>query len=304
MMFRLMMLRACRWLTFSLLAAAWAAHTHAQPVMVTDDDGRQIRLEQPARRIISLAPSMTELLFAAGAGSALVGVSEYSDYPPEALDIEIIGRFDLINTEAILALQPDLVVAWRSGNPRAAVQRLIDLGLNVYVGEPTTLESIPDHLQRLAALAGSGQTGDAAAQALRQRLEVMRTTYRDSPPVRVFYQVWNEPLISVGGREIINDVITLCGGVNIFADQGLAPKVSIEAVLQRRPQVIIASGMDISRPEWLDDWRRWPQLPAVANDNLYHIPPDLLQRHTPRVLDGAEQMCSQLEEARQKSGGQ
>jgi len=297
------MLRASQWMICSLLVASWAAHTHAQPVMVTDDDGRQIRLEQPATRVISLAPSMTELLFAAGAGSALVGVSEYSDYPPEALDIPIIGRFDLINTEAILAMQPDLVVAWRSGNPRAAVQRLIDLGLNVYVGEPTTLESIPDHLQRLATLAGTGQTGDAAARALRQRLEVMRTTYRGSPPLRVFYQVWNEPLISVGGREIINDVITLCGGVNIFADQGLAPKVSIEAVLQRRPQVIIASGMDVSRPEWLDDWRRWPQLPAVTNGNLYHIPPDLLQRHTPRALDGAEQMCRRLEEARQKSGG-
>lgn len=302
MLVRMMPACAHRLLMTALFALTWAG-ANAQPVMVTDDDGRQIRLEQPARRIISLAPSMTELLFAAGAGSALVGVSEYSDYPPEALDIEIIGRFDLINTEAILALQPDLVVAWRSGNPRAAVQRLIDLGLNVYVGEPTTLESIPDHLQRLAVLAGTRQTGNAAAQELLQRLNRMKIRYDDAAPLRVFYQVWNEPLISVGGREIINDVITLCGGINIFADQGLAPKVSIEAVLQRRPQVIIASGMDLSRPAWLDDWRRWPQLPAVAEGNLYHIPPDLLQRQTPRVLDGAEQMCRQLDEARRKSDG-
>src|SRR5690606_30823755 len=166
-----MLTRAGRLLVVALLAAAWAQHGWPQSVTETDDDGRQIRLEQPATRIISLAPSMTELLFAAGAGSALVGVSEYSDYPPQALDIEVIGRFDLVNTEAILALQPDLVVAWRSGNPRAAVQRLMDLGLNVYVAEPTTLESIPDHLQRLSVLAGTEQVGNAAAQDLRQRLE-------------------------------------------------------------------------------------------------------------------------------------
>lgn len=282
------------------LMALSAMGVWAQPVTATDDDGRIISLSQPASRIISLAPSMTELLFAAGAGDKLVGVSEFSDYPPQAADIEIIGRFDLINTEAILALDPDLVVVWRSGNPRAAVQRLIDLGFNVYIAEPATLDSIPAHVQRLATLAGTGEVGDAVAQQLRQRLQMLEQRYRNSTAVTVFYQVWNEPLITVGGREIINDIITLCGGSNIFADQGLAPKVSVEAVLQRRPQVIIASGMDTSRPEWLDDWRRWPQLPAVANDDLYHIPPDLLQRHTPRALDGAEQMCEQLDGVRQK----
>src|SRR5690606_10327665 len=165
-----------------LCAAMWLPQAWSQSVTVTDDNGREIHLQQPAGRIISLAPSMTELLFAAGAGDRLVGVSEYSDYPPQALDIEIIGRFDMINTEAILALQPDLIVAWRSGNPQAAVQRLIDLGLNVYVGEPATLESIPSHLQRLAALAGTENIGNAAAQDLRQRLSTMAERYRDATP--------------------------------------------------------------------------------------------------------------------------
>ena len=270
----------------------------AQPITVTDDDGRSITLEQPAQRIISLAPSLTELLFAAGAGEHVVGVSEYSDYPPEAASKPIVGRYDLLNMEAIVALGPDLIVAWRSGNPRAGVQRLIDLGFNVYVAEPTTLASIADHIDSFALLAGTQQTGGATSRYFRDRLAELSAEFQSRDRVSVFYQVWNEPLISVGGNELINDIITLCGGSNIFADLGLAPKVSEEAVLQRDPQAIIASGMDVSRPEWLDEWLRWPQLQAVANNDLYFIPPDLVQRHSLRVLSGAEQMCQHIETVR------
>lgn len=270
----------------------------AQSITVTDDDQRNVTLTQPAQRIISLAPSLTELLFAAGAGAQLVGVSEYSDYPPEAATLPIVGRFDLLNTEAILALDPDLIIAWRSGNPRAAVQRLIDLGFTVYVAEPTTLASIAGHIDSFAQLAGSTATGGTTAENFRARLRELEEQYQNRHPVSVFYQVWNEPLISVGGDELINDIISLCGGRNIFNDLGLAPKVSEEAVLQRNPEVIIASGMDIARPEWLDDWLRWPQLQAVANNNLYFIQPDLVQRHSPRVLSGATQMCEHIEAAR------
>lgn len=273
----------------------------AQPITVTDDDGRSITLEQPAQRIISLAPSLTELLFAAGAGDQVVGVSEYSDYPPEAAAIPIVGRYDLLNMEAIVALGPDLIVAWRSGNPRAGVQRLIDLGFNVYVAEPTTLASIADHIDSFALLAGTQQTGSATSRYFRERLADLSDEFQDRDKISVFYQVWNEPLISVGGNELINDIITLCGGSNIFADLGLAPKVSEEAVLQRNPQAIIASGMDISRPEWLDDWLRWPQLQAVSNANLFFIPPDLVQRHSLRVLSGAEQMCQHIDSVRMRN---
>ncbi len=276
----------------------FSAFAAAQPITVTDDDGRSITLERPAQRIISLAPSLTELLFAAGAGEQVVGVSEYSDYPPEAAGIPIVGRFDLLNTEAILALGPDLIVAWRSGNPRAAVQRLIDLGLNVYVAEPTTLASIADHIDSFAQLAGTMQTGSATSRYFRDRLKELSTQFQHREKISVFYQVWNEPLISVGGNELINDIISLCGGNNIFADLGLAPKVSEEAVLQRNPQAIIASGMDVSRPEWLDEWLRWPQLQSVANGDLYFIPPDLVQRHSLRVLSGAEQMCRHIDAVR------
>lgn len=293
--------RLCRGILPLLILMVLSPLSFAQTITVTDDNNQSITLAQPAQRIVSLAPSMTELLFAAGAGEKIVGTSEYSDYPPEATHIPIIGRYNLVNMEAIVALNPDLIVAWRSGNPQAAVQRLIDLGFSVYVAEPTTLASIPDHIDRFATLAGTEQTGTATSHFFRERLTSLENEFSNREKVTVFYQVWNKPLISVGGNELINDIITLCGGSNIFSDLGLAPKISEEAVLQRDPQAIIASGMDISRPEWLDDWLRWPQLQAVANGALYFIPPDLVQRHSPRVLSGAEQMCEHIDATRRRA---
>lgn len=282
-----------------MLCLSLSCALQAQSVNVIDDNGSTVSLTAPAQRIISLAPSLTELLFVAGAGRHIVGVTEYSDFPPEAQGIPIVGRYDLLDMEAIVALQPDLIVAWRSGNPRQALQRLMALGYPVYVAEPLTLTSIPEQIEKLAQLAGSEETGDAAARYFRGQLEAVENRYRNASPVSVFYEVWNDPLISVGGHELINDVISLCGGNNIFGELGLAPKVSEEAVLARDPEAIIASGMDIARPEWLDDWQRWPQLQAVSHEHLYFIPPDLIQRHSLRVLSGVLQMCMHLDEVRQ-----
>ena len=171
--------------------------------------------------------------------------------------------------------------------------------MTVYVAEPKSLAAIPSHIERLAVLAGK-ELGDLKViYDFRQRLEALDSKYRHRSPVTIFYQVWDRPLITAGGNELINDIIRLCGGRNVFANIGrVAPKVSREAVLKRNPEVIIASGMDIERPEWLDDWLRWPSLKAVANKNLFFVPPDLLQRHTPRALLGAAQICDQLDQAR------
>lgn len=268
-------------------------------VEVIDDEGLLISLSAPAERIISLAPSLTELIFAAGAGDKLVGVVEYSDFPEAAKNIPIVGRHDLLDMERILELRPDLVVAWQSGNPRASVNRLRELGLIVYIAEPKSLESIPSHLERLSILSGSEETANAAADTFRASLQALSNEYSHKAPVSTFYQVWDVPLISAGGNELINDIISLCGGVNIFSDIDLiAPKVSEEAVLVRNPEVIVASGMDIERPEWLDNWKRWPSLAAVARGNLFFVPPDLLQRHTPRAIQGARMMCEHLDQAR------
>lgn len=275
--------------------------TATAAVEVTDDQGTLVQLDAPAQRIISLAPSLTELSFAAGAGDKLVGVIEYSDYPQAALAIPRVGRHDLLDMERILELQPDLVLAWLTGNPRATVARLRELGLTVYIAEPKDLASIPSHLQRIARLAGTETEAAATISAFAAELDTLRTHYSAAMPVNTFYQVWNDPLISVGGNELINDIINLCGGHNVFADlDQVAPKVSLEAVLSRQPEAIIASGADAERPAWLDDWRRWPALPAVARDNLFHIPPTLVQRHTPRALQGARMMCEQLQQVRRR----
>lgn len=271
-------------------------------VEVYDDEGTQITLAIPAQRIISLAPSLTELIYSAGAGENLVGVVEHSDFPAAAKALPIVGRFDLLDIERILELDPDLVVAWQTGNPRSSVHQLRQLGLTVYVAEPKSLAAIPSHIERLAVLAGKELNDLKVIYDFRQKLETLDSKYRHQSPVTIFYQVWDRPLITAGGNELINDIIRLCGGRNVFANiRRVAPKVSREAVLKRNPEVIIASGMAIERPEWLDDWLRWPSLKAVANKNLFFVPPDLLQRHTPRALLGAAQICDQLDQARSNS---
>lgn len=270
-------------------------------IEVLDDEGSLVQLDESAERIISLAPSLTELLYAAGAGDKIVGVVEYSDYPDAAKALPIIGRYDMLDMEKILQLQPDLVVAWQSGNPRAAVNRLRELGLTVYIAEPKRLESIPSHIQRLATLAGTEKIAEEVIKDFRTKLATLSEIYLTKTPIRTFYQVWDRPLISAGGNELINDIIELCGGVNIFADIELvAPKVSVESVLIRNPQAIVASGMDIERPEWLDEWLKWEQLSAVSTSSLFFVPPELLQRHTPRALIGAKSMCEQIDQTRAK----
>lgn len=269
-------------------------------IEIVDDTGALVRLDQAAERIISLAPSLTELLFASGAGDKVVGVVEYSDFPPEANSLPIVGRFDLLDIEKILKLEPDLVVAWQTGNPRASVLRLKQLGITVYIAEPKTLHTITEHIANLAILSGTESIAASAINHFKTTHNELLNLFSQKKPITTFYQVWDTPLITSGGNELINDIINLCGGQNIFAElQIVAPKVSEESVLARNPDIIIASGMDIERPEWLDNWRQWPTLSAVEKSNLYFIPPDLLQRHTPRALLGAQRMCVQIDNARE-----
>lgn len=272
-------------------------------IIVTDVSGSSIRLAVPAKRIVSLAPHITELLFAAGAGDRVVGNVEYGNYPPTAATLPKVGNYGRLDLEAIVALKPDLVMGWDSGNAAASVARLRSLGLTVHLSEPSRIEDIAGELERIGKLAGTEATAKAAAKAFRQRYAKLAARYSRRPPVAVFYQIWKQPLMTVNGKQIISDAIRLCGGRNVFAQLPiLAPTVTVEAVIAVNPEVIVASGMGESRPEWLDDWRRWTTLTAVARDNLYFVPPDLLQRHTPRILDGAEKLCTQLETARGKRG--
>jgi iron complex transport system substrate-binding protein len=288
-----------RWL-LAWLVALGALHARAD-IAIRDDAGQELRLKHPAQRIVSLAPHITEVLFAAGAGSAVVGTVAYSDYPPAAASVARIGSAARINLETLLALKPDLVVGWQSGSPAETIAKMRELGLPVFLSQPDRIEDVARALEQFGALAGREAVANAAAQTFRQRQAQLQTRYGSLPTVDVFYEVWNQPLMTVNGRQIISDILRLCGGRNVFAAlPTLAPEVTVESVLAANPEVIIASGMDQSRPEWLNQWKRWPQLKAAARDNLFFVPPDLLQRHTPRMLDGAEQVCLALEAARAK----
>lgn len=257
-----------------------------------------------ARRIVSLSPHITENLFAIGAGSRVIGTVEYSNYPEGAKNIRQIGSYEKVDLEAVAALQPDLVLAWESGNSASHVARLRAIGLNVVVTEARRIEDVAAGLERLGALAGAAAGARAVAAAFRERLSALRARYAGQPTVRMFYEVWNQPLMTVGGSQIISDAIRLCGGENVFAAlKPMAAAVTVEAVLAADPEAIVASGMGDARPEWLDEWRRWPQLTAVARDNLFFVHPDHLQRHTPRILDGIERLCLHLETARARRPG-
>ena len=298
---------APRWLLaallfITLLVQAGPALT---AIRVIDRQGQILTLDRPARRIVSLAPHITESLFAVGAGSAIIATVSHSDYPEAALAIPRVGSYDRINRESLVAMKPDLVIAWESGNGADLIDHLRALGLAVFVTEPRRLEDIAANLEAFAALAGRDAEGAAAARAFRARLERLRAAHRDSAPVTVFYQVWNQPLLTLNDAHLIADVIRLCGGTNIFGDAApLVPVVNTETVLRADPEVVIASGMGEERPDWVDEWRRWPSLRAARNGHLYFIPPSLLQRHAPRILDGAESLCRLLEQARhQRDGG-
>ena len=268
-------------------------------LVVRDDSGAEVRLKEPARRIVSLAPAITETLFAAGAGGRVVGTVEYSDYPPAAQRITRIGSYTNLDLEMILALKPDLVIGWQTGNAAEHLDAVRRMGIALFLSEPDRIGDVADDLEKFGELAGTPDVARPAAAAYRARLAELAQRYSGRPRVRTFYQIWSEPLMTVGGRQIIASAIRLCGGENIFGElASMAPAVSVEAVLSADPEVIVSSGMDQARPEWLDHWRRWPQLTAAARENLFFIPPDLIQRHTPRLLDGAEQLCRDLEAAR------
>ena len=279
------------------LALGAAAHLAHADLVIKDDTGQEVRLKGPAKRIITLAPHAAESLFAAG--DKLVGTVDYSDYPPEAKKLPRVGGYSRIDLEAVAALKPDLVIAWESGNNMTQVDKLKALGLTVYVSQPNTIENIANQLEKIGQLAGTEVTANAAAERFRKRLETIREANAGKPKVRVFYQIWKSPLMTVGGPQIISDAIKICGGENVFGQlKQMAPNVTVESVLEADPEAIIATGMGDARPEWLHDWDKWTRMTAVKRNNLFHINPDIMQRHTPRILDGTEKLCAHLDVAR------
>lgn len=285
---------------FIIFTLLFAINTYAGTIELVDDIGRIVKLRSPAKRIISLAPHITENLFEAGVGNRIVGAVNYSDYPEQAKIIPLIGTYNNLNIELIIASRPDLIIAWKEGNQKQQVENLINLGLNVYIDAPSELEDIAKSILHFGVLAGTEDIAIQSSDNFKYKLEQLRNDYSKKEKISVFYQTWHSPLLTVNKQQFIGRIINLCGGKNIFADLNtLTAQVSVESVLLRNPRVIITSGMGRSRPEWLDDWKKWTFLDAVKLDGLFFVPPDIIQRNTPRLLDGAQRICEFLQKIRE-----
>ena len=288
-----------RFLTLAWLGASASAFAGVSAV---DSDGRRIELAQPAARIVSLAPHVTEQLFAAGAGARLVAVSEYSDYPEEAKRLPQVASSAGVDLERVLALKPDLVVAWRLEATAAALARLEALGVPVFYSEPRRLAQIPDSIEALGVLAGTADTAHGVAASLREQLNQLKTKYGTRRRVSVFYQISERPLMTLGGRQFVSDAIELCGGHNVFADSPvMAPQVNIEAVLAADPEAIITASVLPSDRSWQALWRRFPGMRAVRAENLYAVPMNEMHRHGPRAIGATALLCRDIDDARFKA---
>lgn len=283
---------------YFLISALCAAQLQAHAaVTVNDDDGKPVTLQKPAQRVVSLAPHVTELLFAAGGGAKIVGAVTYSDYPEAAKQIPRVGDNRQVDMERLLAMKPDLLVIWRHGASERQIDQLRQLGIPMYHSEPKTLDQIADSLEKIGRLLGTETAANGAARELRQKLASLRAQYSSRPPVRTFYQVWDKPLYTLNGEHIVSDALKVCGGQNIFADQKVtAPVVNIEAVLEADPEAVFATaekdygGVNL--------WRPYKNMKATRQDNLFTIDGNLLNRAGPRMVAGAAVMCEKLEEAR------
>jgi len=278
--------------------AAVAAGVAAAVVSTRDDAGTQVTLAAPAQRIVSLAPHATELLFAAGAGTNVVGVVAWSDFPAAANTIPRVGDAIGLDLERIVSLRPDLIVTWPWTAP-AQVEQLRARGIPVYMVDAKSIGGIADNVERLATLAGTSARAAPALADWRRRLHVLESRPAPALPWRVFYQLGGAPMFTVGAPQLITQAIRVCGGRNVFgALAAPAPSIDVEAVVAARPQVIIAGTDHAVPPAWLQAWKRWPEVPAVRAGNLFTVDAMLLHRPGPRFIDGVAQLCVALDATR------
>ncbi|OQX36437.1 MAG: hypothetical protein B0D91_09040 [Oceanospirillales bacterium LUC14_002_19_P2] len=277
-----------------LTIPAWGAAVCEQ-----DATGQSVCLDKPARRIVSLAPNITELLFAAGAGTHIAGVDSYSTYPAAANEITTIGGFPNISVEALLALQPDLVVVWAGVTSPQLSEKIESLGIRVFHLGQATIPDVATSIRTLGRLAGTATVANRNADAFLARYETLHDRYADRTPVSVFFEIWHAPLRTVGGRHLTSQAIALCGGKNVFADQKVnVPAVGIESLLARNPDAIVSTDRVGNDQDIYQRWQKLTVLEAVREQQLITLPDKLISLPTPRMLDGAEMLCEQLQAIR------
>lgn len=250
-----------------------------------------------AQRIVSLAPNLTELVYTVGADEQLVGVSAWSDYPPEVLALPVVGDAFSVDQEQLALARPDLLLVWESGTPSHVVDELRSIGYNVAAIRTRDLDDVGDALLRIGELTGHANEAIEAATAYRSALQSLRDRYESLAPIRVFYQVAARPLYTINNEHYISELISICGGENIFRDlSDLAPMVDVEAVVDRDPEVMLAS--TDAGDDAFAEWQRWPNIAANRHGNLFLLPADEIVRATTRVIVAGNAMCVALQQAR------
>ena len=250
-----------------------------------------------ALRVVSLAPNLTELVYTVGAGEQLVAVSAWSDYPREVLQLPVIGDAFTVDQEQLALAKPDLLLVWESGTPAHVVDELRSIGYNVATIRTRDLDDVAKALLQIGTLTGHSSQAEAAAATYRDNLQALRERYQSLAPIRVFYQVAARPLYTINNEHYISELISVCGGDNIFEDLSeLAPTVDVEAVVDRDPEVMLAS-TDAGDDAFVE-WQRWPNIAANRFGNHFLLPADEIGRATTRVIVAGNDMCLALQQAR------
>lgn len=277
---------------------AGAPTSSGRPELYTDDTGARVRVAGPPQRIVSLAPGATEMLFVAGAGARVIATVAYADEPAAARRVPRIGDVTAVDMERLLALRPDLAVVWPGGGNPAQIEQLERLHIAVYRQEADRLADLPGSLRRLALAVGTAELAEPAARALESRIATLHAAHATGPHPRVLLQVWNHPIYTVSGRQLMSDALKQCGAANVFADlHDLSPVVDVEAVLARDPDVIVAAAPVGEGAAWLAEWRRFGALKAVRTGALLAFEDQALSRLGPSVLPATEALCGALDAA-------
>ena len=285
-------------LAAALLVAATAASADQPELRLVDDGGHELQLPQPARRIVALAPHLTELVYAAGAADRLVAVGKYSDFPPEAKSKPVISDAFTVNYEALAQLKADLVLVWGSGTPERIKSKLRSLGVPVYEIEIRSVAGLADTLRSIGRLAGTEGVAQARAQALAADWAGLKADYAGRKPVRVFYQLWDAPLMTLTSQHLISSAIEACGGSNVFGELStLTATVSWEVAVQRDPELVLTAGAPSERAK-PGRWSEFKQVSATQHGEFGHLEGDLLARSGPRFVDGARELCESIDDAR------
>ena len=285
-----------KFLNLIIFLSLFLSHSlSAQTIELIDDEQRSVKFDKPVTNVVSLSPHATELLFAAGVTNQLVATVSYSDYPEAAKKIPRIGSANKIDLESIIKLNPDVIIAWKSGSPATQIKKLDQLGFKIFYSEPKQFEDVARNIVNMGKMLGTSSYAENKASEFLQELNHLEKIYKNRSKVSVFYQVWNEPIITINKDHMITSVIEFCGGKNIYGElPSRAPRIGIESILYEDPDAIII-GMSEGRSEWVESWSKWGQLKAVKNQHVFTVDADYITRQGTRIIKGIKSVCSQLD---------